>query len=149
MVGPISEADIPVAEEIERRDTTPKKGGGPDRRKDRIDRRTGIERRQKTAAQAGYTGPERRSGEEAHAGGIGFGLLVHRLLEAAPFGASRAVLDALASVDARVLGLTDQEASAAVAAVERLLSHDLLVRAAAADARGACRRETPVTRTAP
>ena len=64
MVGPISEADIPVAEEIERRDTTPKKGGGPDRRKDRVDRRTGMERRQKTATQAGYTGPERRTGEE-------------------------------------------------------------------------------------
>jgi ATP-dependent exoDNAse (exonuclease V) beta subunit len=32
---------------------------------------------------------------------------------------------------------------------ERLLSHDLFRRAHAADARGACRRETPVTCTLP
>ena len=35
------------------------------------------------------------------------------------------------------------------AVVERLLTHDVLVRARAADARGACRRETPVTCTLP
>ena len=63
----------------------------------------------------------------------------------APFGASRAALDDLAGVEARVLGLTDEDASAAVAVVERLLTHDILVRARAAEARGACRRETPVT----
>ena len=44
-----------------------------------------------------------------------------------------------------MLGLTTDDASAAAAAVERLLQHQLLVRARAADARGACRRETPVT----
>jgi hypothetical protein len=37
---------------------------GPDRRKSRVDRRTGMERRQATAEQSGYTGPERRSGTE-------------------------------------------------------------------------------------
>jgi ATP-dependent exoDNAse (exonuclease V) beta subunit len=89
-----------------------------------------------------------RSGEEARSGGIGFGLLVHGLLEQAPFGADSAALDALAAVKARVLGLTVDEAAAAVAVVERLLTHDILVRARAADARGACRRETPVTWTA-
>src|SRR4051812_22527382 len=89
-----------------------------------------------------------RSGEEALSGGVGFGLLVHRLLEAVPFGATRDALDDMAGVEARVLGLTDQEASAAAAVVERLLTHDLLVRARAADARGACRRETPITYTA-
>jgi ATP-dependent helicase/nuclease subunit A len=31
--------------------------------------------------------------------------------------------------------------------VERLLKHDILLRVGAADARGACRRETPVTCT--
>ena len=82
-------------------------------------------------------------------GGIGFGLLVHGLLAQAPFGAERAALDDLASVEARVLGLTDDEAAAAAAVVERLLTHDVLVRARAADARGACRRETPVTCTMP
>ena len=53
--------EFPVAEEIERREP---KGKGPDRRKSRIDRRTGIERRQTTPAQAGYGGPERRTGKE-------------------------------------------------------------------------------------
>jgi hypothetical protein len=39
-----------------------REGGGPDRRQSVIDRRTGADRRQMTAEQAGYTGPERRSG---------------------------------------------------------------------------------------
>jgi len=90
-----------------------------------------------------------RSGEEARSGGIGFGLLVHGLLEQAPFGADRAALDELAAVKARVLGLGGDEAAAAAAVVARLLTHDLLARARAADARGACRRETPVTCTMP
>src|SRR5215212_5433350 len=37
-------------------------GQGPDRRKSEADRRTGLDRRQRTAAQSGYPGPERRSG---------------------------------------------------------------------------------------
>ena len=55
----------------------------------------------------------------------------------------------LAAVEARVLGLSEDEAAAAAAVVERLFRHDLLTRAHAADARGACRRETPVTYTMP
>jgi ATP-dependent helicase/nuclease subunit A len=90
-----------------------------------------------------------RSGEEALSGGIGFGLLVHDLLAEMPFGARRSALDDLAAVKARVLGLGEDEAAAAAAVVERLLTHDLLIRARAADARGACRRETPVTWTLP
>jgi ATP-dependent exoDNAse (exonuclease V) beta subunit len=57
------------------------------------------------------------------------------------------VLDDLAAVKARVLGLNDDESAAAAAVVERLLKHDILLRARAAEARGACRRETPVTCT--
>jgi ATP-dependent exoDNAse (exonuclease V) beta subunit len=90
-----------------------------------------------------------RSGEEARSGGIGFGLMVHGVLAQAPFGASRETLDELAAVEARVLDLSSAEASAAVVVVERLLAHDVLVRARAADARGACRRETPITFTLP
>jgi len=90
-----------------------------------------------------------RSGDDARSGGIGFGLLVHGLLAKAPFGVERATLDDLAAVEARVLGLSDEEAAAAAAVVERLLTHDVLIRARAADARGACRRETPVTCTMP
>jgi len=40
---------------------------GPDRRKSVIDRRMGVDRRQQTAEQAGYDGPERRSGDERRA----------------------------------------------------------------------------------
>ena len=38
-----------------------------------------------------------------------------------------------------------EENAAAVLTVERVLAHRVLVRARAAEARGACRRETPVT----
>jgi ATP-dependent helicase/nuclease subunit A len=78
-------------------------------------------------------------------GGIGFGLLVHGLLAQASFDATRPALDDVAAVEARVLGLGDDEADAAATVVTRLLSHELMRRAGAADARGACRRETPVT----
>jgi ATP-dependent exoDNAse (exonuclease V) beta subunit len=92
----------------------------------------------------------RLGGDDAERpGGLGFGLLVHGVLAQAPFGASRPALDDLAAVEARVLGLSDDEAAAAAAVVERLLTHDVIVRARAADARGACRRETPVTYTLP
>ena len=37
---------------------------GENRRKDRVDRRCGLERRQLTAEAAGYTGPENRTGKE-------------------------------------------------------------------------------------
>ena len=90
-----------------------------------------------------------RGGDEARSGGIGFGLLVHGVLAQAPFGATRAALEELAAVEARVLDLSEIEASAAVVVVERVLAHDVLVRARAADVRGACRRETPVTLTLP
>jgi ATP-dependent exoDNAse (exonuclease V) beta subunit len=82
-------------------------------------------------------------------GGAGFGILVHGLLAQAPFDATRDRLEDLAAADARVLGLTDDEARAAAAVAEQVLAHDLLTRARAADARGACRRETPVTCTLP
>ena len=80
-------------------------------------------------------------------GGTGFGLLVHGVLAQAAFDATRLVLDNLAEMEARVLGMSGDEAVAAAAVVERVLAHDLLARARAADARGACRRETPVTYT--
>src|SRR5438132_1458829 len=89
--------------------------------------------------------PERR--DENRPGGLGFGVLVHAVLAQAPFDATRQALDDLAAVEARALGLSDDEASAAAAMAERLLSHELFRRAHAADARGACRPETPVTFT--
>jgi ATP-dependent exoDNAse (exonuclease V) beta subunit len=78
-------------------------------------------------------------------GGIGFGILVHELLAKAPFDVTREGLETLAAAEARVLGIKDDEARAAVVVAEGVLAHDLLRRARAADARGACRRETPIT----
>ena len=76
-----------------------------------------------------------------------FGVLVHAVLAQTPFDATRSMLDDVAAMEARVLGLSDADALSASEAVERLLRHYLLRRAHAASARGACRRETPVTIT--
>ena len=53
----------------------------------------------------------------------------------------------LAAVEARALGLPDEDASAAASIAARLMSHELMGRARAAEALGACRREAPVTYT--
>jgi len=45
----------------------PPRGRGPNRRKSEVDRRSGLDRRQETAAESGYEGPERRSGDERRA----------------------------------------------------------------------------------
>jgi ATP-dependent exoDNAse (exonuclease V) beta subunit len=76
-------------------------------------------------------------------------MLVHAVLAQAPFDAPPADRLALTRLEARLLGVTDDQVDAAAALVERLFAHDLLERARAADARGACRRETPVTCTLP
>ena len=80
-------------------------------------------------------------------GGLDFGVLVHEIMAQAPFDASPEIVDNIAAVQAQLLAMTDEDARAAAAVVSRLLAHDLLSRARAADARGACRRETPVTCT--
>jgi ATP-dependent exoDNAse (exonuclease V) beta subunit len=85
--------------------------------------------------------------ESARSGGAAFGALVHQLLGDAPFDASRERLDAMAAAAARTLGVPDPGAAAAASVAARVLEHDLLRRASAAEARGACRRETPVTMT--
>jgi ATP-dependent exoDNAse (exonuclease V) beta subunit len=83
------------------------------------------------------------------AGGLAFGALVHLVLAQAPFDSSTETLEAVASVQARILGLGDGDARAAARAVERVFAHDVLRRARSADLRGACRRETAVTWNAP
>jgi len=79
------------------------------------------------------------------AAGPRYGELVHALLATAALTAARANIDALAEVQGRVLAAPADEVSAAADTVERLLAHDVLRRARSAEARGACRRETPVT----
>jgi ATP-dependent exoDNAse (exonuclease V) beta subunit len=84
-------------------------------------------------------------GDTARGGGAAFGALVHVVLSQAPFDASAAQLEALAGVEARVLGVSETEASAAARVAANVLAHDIIGRARAAERRGACRRETPVT----
>jgi ATP-dependent helicase/nuclease subunit A len=79
--------------------------------------------------------------------GAAFGTLVHAVLARTPFEASRADLEDIASVEARVLAMNEADAVAASALVERVLAHDLLARARRAELRGACRREAPITLT--
>jgi len=50
-------------QKLERREDT-REGQGPDRRLSVVDQRSGVERRQKSRAEACYTGPEKRSGIE-------------------------------------------------------------------------------------
>ncbi|HKB09304.1 MAG TPA: UvrD-helicase domain-containing protein [Vicinamibacterales bacterium] len=85
----------------------------------------------------------------ARPGGVRFGLLVHGILAQAPFGATRATLDDVAAIEARLLGLDDHDAQAAASVVANTFAHELLQHARAADARGACRRETPISWTGP
>jgi hypothetical protein len=59
------EQDETTATETNRRE-----GQGKDRRESAIDRRAGLDRRQKTAAQSGYTGPERRSSQDRRDTGL-------------------------------------------------------------------------------
>jgi ATP-dependent exoDNAse (exonuclease V) beta subunit len=78
-------------------------------------------------------------------GGARFGELVHAMLAAAPLDAGRAAIESMADVHGRILSAPDDEIAAAIDTVQRVLAHELLGRARAADARHACRRETPVT----
>src|SRR5215469_2584262 len=55
----LEEKDEMTALETDRRE-----GQREDRRKSAVDRRSGLERRQRTAAESGYTGSERRSGRD-------------------------------------------------------------------------------------
>jgi ATP-dependent exoDNAse (exonuclease V) beta subunit len=82
-------------------------------------------------------------------GGAAFGSLVHALLAQAPFDATADQVAAIAAIEARVLGLTDDERDAAVQTARRVLRHSIGQRARAAESRGRCRRETPVTCTMP
>ena len=56
--------DADTATDADRREGAP----GPDRRKSQTDRRTGLDRRQQSAQQSGYTGPERRKGDRRDTG---------------------------------------------------------------------------------
>jgi ATP-dependent helicase/nuclease subunit A len=79
--------------------------------------------------------------------GTSFGLLVHAVLADVPLDAPGATIDAVARAQGRALGAPDEAIAEAADTARRVLRHDLLERARAAAARGACRRETPVAMT--
>jgi ATP-dependent exoDNAse (exonuclease V) beta subunit len=81
--------------------------------------------------------------------GPAFGTLVHATLAQTPLDASRQTLEGIAAIQARILGMKADVAVEAAKLAERVLAHDLLARARAAQRRDACRRETPVTYTLP
>jgi ATP-dependent exoDNAse (exonuclease V) beta subunit len=74
---------------------------------------------------------------------------VHATLAQTPFEASAEMVRRVAQLESQMLGLGDIEANAAAHVVQRVLGHELIARARAAEAAGACRRETPVTITTP
>jgi ATP-dependent exoDNAse (exonuclease V) beta subunit len=80
-------------------------------------------------------------------GGAAFGVLVHVILGVAPFDATAQDLQEMASAQAQMLGLTEEQAAAAADVAARVLAHELLARARRAAGRGTCRRETPITTT--
>jgi ATP-dependent exoDNAse (exonuclease V) beta subunit len=80
-------------------------------------------------------------------GGARFGELVHAALAVVSLDADQPAIAAVVAVQGRILAATADELSAAAETVARVLAHDLLNRARAADASGDCRRETPVTLT--
>jgi ATP-dependent exoDNAse (exonuclease V) beta subunit len=74
---------------------------------------------------------------------------VHAMLATAPLNGDAPVVAALADVHSRILSAPEEETAAAVRTVSDVLAHPVLGRARAAEARGACRRETPITCTLP
>jgi ATP-dependent exoDNAse (exonuclease V) beta subunit len=78
-----------------------------------------------------------------------FGSLVHAVLANAVLGDGGESVEALAQVQARLLGAPADEAAAAAGIARGVLTHPILREAARAAERGACRREMPVTFSCP
>ena len=73
-----------------------------------------------------------------------FGTLVHAVLSVVALDSERAGAEEVARVQARIFGATDEEVAAATETVTRALRHPIMQRAAAAAAKGDCRREVPI-----
>ena len=85
-------------------------------------------------------------GDLERPGGRRFGALVHALLASIDLKADAPAVEAAASVHGRIVGATEEEISAAIATVGRVLEHPILRRAASAG-NGSLRREVPVMLT--
>lgn len=78
-----------------------------------------------------------------------YGALVHAVLATVALDASADDLAAAAELQGRILGATAEEVASAIEPVGRALWHPVMERARRAAAKGACRRETPLTLTLP
>lgn len=81
---------------------------------------------------------------ESRPGGQRFGALVHAVLETVSLRANQDEIERATRLQARILSAEDTEQVAACDVVRSALEHPLLRRAAAAQDRGGCRRESPV-----
>ena len=86
------------------------------------------------------------AGAEKRPRGPRFGTLVHAILAIVPLDAAEDVIRRTAGVQARIIGNTAEEITAAANVVVAVLKHDLMVRARASTR---LRRETPITWTQP
>jgi ATP-dependent exoDNAse (exonuclease V) beta subunit len=77
-------------------------------------------------------------------GGRRFGALVHALLASIDLSANVQAVQEAASVQGRIVGATEEETSAAIATIGRVLTHPILRRAAESAEKGGVRRETPI-----
>jgi len=84
-----------------------------------------------------------------HPTGPRFGTLVHAVLATVPLDAARIAIAEGADLQARILGASAEETTAAREVVGAVLAHPLMSRAREAFARGRCRRETPVAGLGP
>jgi ATP-dependent exoDNAse (exonuclease V) beta subunit len=82
---------------------------------------------------------------EGRPGGKRFGTLVHAVLGECALDAGEAAVAAMARHQARLLDAPDEEVRAAIDAATAALAHPILAAAREAEARGECRRESPIT----
>lgn len=74
-----------------------------------------------------------------------FGALVHAILSTVRLSATASDVEAVAHLQGRILGATNEEVAAAITTAAHTLAHPILQRAREASDRGECRRETPIT----
>ncbi len=85
------------------------------------------------------------AGRQDRPAGPRYGALVHAILSTVSLDADSDDVHEVAAVQGRILGAASDEVSSAGRVVQSVLRHALLDQARQAEARGLCRRETPVT----
>lgn len=88
---------------------------------------------------------ETKAPVEGRPSGKRFGTLVHAILAECPLDAGRAEIEAMARHQGALLVASEAEIAAAIEVAEAALAHPVVIEAARAEARGECRRESPIT----